>query len=72
MGEAGKFLGARVALRIANQIIDRYERAQALTAPPAVPTNITILPIFDHIDLNKYFRVRNNVQLCTGRPRRRI
>ena len=44
----------QVALKITKQIIDRYERAQAITAPPAVPVNITILPISGNVDLQKF------------------
>ena len=44
----------QVALKITRQIIERYERAQAITAPPAVPVNLTVLPITDGINLDAF------------------
>lgn len=44
----------QVAFKITRQIIDRYERNQALTPPPAASVNITVLPITPNVDLDSF------------------
>ena len=40
-----------IAIKITQQIIERFERANSLKNPPAIPVNITLLPITADVDM---------------------
>ena len=44
----------KIALKITRQIIERFERSQAMTAPPTVPVNLTFLPITSGVDIDDF------------------
>ena len=52
----------QVALKITRQIIERYDRAQAITTPPAVPVNVTILPITEGVDVKGFITRFMNIR----------
>lgn len=56
----------QVALKITRQIIERYDRAQAITSPPAVPVNVTILPITQGIDVQDFVARIANIRKAKG------
>ncbi len=44
----------KIALKITRQIIERYERMQAMTAPPKIPVSITFIPITPNVDIKGF------------------
>ena len=56
----------QVALKITRQIIERYERTQAISTPPSVPVNVTILPITPGIDVHSFVSRITDIRRAKG------
>ncbi|MFK7903327.1 MAG: patatin-like phospholipase family protein [Nitratireductor sp.] len=56
----------QVALKMTKQIIERFERMQALAKPPMVPVNVTLLPISEGIDVDDFVSQLTNIRNAKG------